>query len=216
MNRLCRRMIRPLSLAFVAGGLVLGQADVASAAPTVTADPSTNLTDGQVIHITVSGFPANDKLAAIQCTSGQAATPAECDTTGVKLEIATDASGSGSFDFAVKGGGPFANDFCDSTHPCAILVSNYARTAHGYVDIQFAGGAPAPTDPGSGSSAPTTSPPGATPAGSTPAATAAATSGNSALANTGIDLRLYLAIVSGLVLLGIVAAMGRHRLLRQR
>jgi hypothetical protein len=204
MNRPCRRIVRPLSLAFVAGGLLLGSADAASADPAVTANPSTNLTDGQVIHITVNGYPANDKLAAIECTSGQATAAAECDTTTVKLEIATDATGSGSFDFAVKGGGAFANDFCDATHPCAILVTNYAKSVFGYVDIQFAGGEPAPTD--------TT----AAPAGSTPAASVAATQGTSAMAETGIDLRLYLGIVCGLALLGVVAAMGRRRLLQQR
>src|SRR5690349_2367129 len=66
------RGVRRRGLALATGslaatvGLVLA-AGPAAAAPSVSASPSSGLSNGDHVSLTISGYPANDSLVALQC-----------------------------------------------------------------------------------------------------------------------------------------------------
>ncbi|TAM93253.1 MAG: hypothetical protein EPN43_01010 [Jatrophihabitans sp.] len=76
------------------GAAVLAFASPAAAAPSLTVTPSTGLTNGQSVTVTLSGFPANaGGINIVQClASGTGA--ADCDVNDAQLGKTADASGS--------------------------------------------------------------------------------------------------------------------------
>src|SRR5450755_2887069 len=79
------------ALLVVVGLGVGGMVGTASAATSMTVTPSTNLTDGQLVHVSISGFPANTAIALVEC--GASAVDANgCDLQTL-LYVTTDANG---------------------------------------------------------------------------------------------------------------------------
>lgn len=84
--------------------LVALVAGPALAGPSITVTPSTGLHGGQVVTVSVNGFPANASLAVIQCSPLVAtAGPSACNTGGVKL-VSTGANGTATTTLAVVTG----------------------------------------------------------------------------------------------------------------
>jgi hypothetical protein len=103
---------------------------VAASAATATASatPSTNLHSGDVVTISVTGFPANSAVSGVQCDervlTGNAG---YCDIANVAI-IMTDAAGAGSAQFTVKAAADFVSangkGVCDARHACELALQS--------------------------------------------------------------------------------------------
>ena len=89
-----KRLVTSIAIgAMMLGSIAtLGVTAASSAGPSMTVTPSTNLTGGQAVTVTASGFGANETLAIIECLA-TATTSADCDTTNYVL-VSSDGSGS--------------------------------------------------------------------------------------------------------------------------
>jgi hypothetical protein len=83
----------------VVGLAVGGMGGVAAAVTTMTVTPSTNLKDGQLVGVSISGFPANTSIAVIECGPG-ATNENGCDPQTLQY-LTTDANGHVSTPFIV-------------------------------------------------------------------------------------------------------------------
>jgi hypothetical protein len=76
----------------VAVGLgVWGMGGTAAAATSLTVGPSTNLVDGQLVFVSISGFPANTSVAVVECGPG-AVDANGCDLSTLQY-LTTDTNG---------------------------------------------------------------------------------------------------------------------------
>jgi hypothetical protein len=84
-------MRRWCAVLVVVGLGVWGMGGIAAAAATLTVTPSTNLVDGQLVSVSISGFPANTAIAVVECG------PSAVDENGCDLRtlqyLTTDANG---------------------------------------------------------------------------------------------------------------------------
>jgi hypothetical protein len=87
------------ALLVVTGLGVAGMGGSASATTSMTVTPSTNLGDGQLVHVSVSGFPANTSIAMVECG------PGSTDANGCDLQtlqyVTTDENGHVAARFVV-------------------------------------------------------------------------------------------------------------------
>lgn len=94
--------------ALLAAGLVTGVQPAAFSAPrvpadapTATANPSSGLSDGQVVQVEASGFAPNETLWVGQCADISPDTSV-CDSEGrPSVSFTTDAGGNGSTSYTV-------------------------------------------------------------------------------------------------------------------
>jgi hypothetical protein len=107
---------------------------LADAAPVAeaTGTPHANLQSGDVITVSVTGFPANAVVAGVQCDERVlTGDPAYCDATNVAV-ITTDATGAGTADFTVKAGADFVSangmGVCDAQHACELALQSQGAT----------------------------------------------------------------------------------------
>jgi len=89
-----KRIVSSIAIgALMLGSVVaFGVTAASSATPSMTVTPSTNLTAGQAVTVTASGFGANETLAIIECLAN-ATSSAGCDTTNYVL-VTSDGSGN--------------------------------------------------------------------------------------------------------------------------
>ena len=128
-NRRGRRVaaLACCALAVTAATVRPAQADVALG--TASATPSDHLVSGQVIEVTVGGFPANATVFGVQCDQRVVSTGdnSYCDTTNVAV-VSTGVDGSGTATFTVKAGEDFASangqGVCDATSPCQLAFKH--------------------------------------------------------------------------------------------
>jgi hypothetical protein len=141
MGGVARRLL-PLSAAVVV--MVVMGAAPAWAAPTVAADPSTDLVSGQTIQVSGSGYSANTSLAILQCAAGANDVFANCSIGGF-VSVTTNASGSFSRAFTVTRalslGGRTVN-CAASPGACIIAVSPFASTYVASTPLSFDPNAP--------------------------------------------------------------------------
>ncbi len=124
------------AMAMVAGGLALfGVASVSAATsytPTITVSPNTDLTNGEQVTITGSGFmPDESSLIAVECIA-TATTAAGCNTTTF-APVGIDSSGnlvSLTFDVAT---GPIGTGTCGTSAADAICAISVGSSATGEV-----------------------------------------------------------------------------------
>jgi hypothetical protein len=107
----------------------------------MSVDPCENLTNGQMVKVSVVGFTAGKTVGINQCSTETDDTGSGCNLEGLKtFEIGAD--GSGSMDYAVIKG-PFGKDnvVCAPPTQCLLSVGELAagdvERADG-VDINFA------------------------------------------------------------------------------
>jgi hypothetical protein len=141
MGGLARRLL-PLSAAVVLM-VVLGAAP-AWAAPTVAANPGTDLVSGQAIQVSGTGYSANASLAVLQCAAGANDVFANCSIGGF-VSVTTDASGSFSTTFTVSRtlslSGRTVN-CAASPGTCIIAVTPFAETYVASTPLSFDPNAP--------------------------------------------------------------------------
>lgn len=107
--------------------LLPAHADVALG--TASATPPDHLASGQVIEVTVGGFPANATVYGVQCDQRVVSTGdnAYCDTTNVAV-VSTGADGSGTATSTVKAGEDFTaangQGVCDATSSCQLAFQH--------------------------------------------------------------------------------------------
>ncbi|MGW0654556.1 enediyne antibiotic chromoprotein [Streptomyces umbrinus] len=97
-----------------------GTSSAVAAAPAISVSPSTNLTDGADITVSVSGFGAGEQIYAAQCAQ-LSETVAVCNLPDA-LELVTDASGNAS-------GATWARKTFEGTAPDGEVVSVDCSTA---------------------------------------------------------------------------------------
>lgn len=86
----------------------------------------TNLTDGQVIIVSWSGFLPGKVVNIMQCTSDVAGGAAACNIAGGSI-LHPDPEGMGSLELIIRTG-PIGNGVCDSANPCTVLVNDAGLT----------------------------------------------------------------------------------------
>jgi hypothetical protein len=98
-----------------AGVAVVGSvaiAAAASAAPDFTPAPNSNLSNGDIVSLTFSGYPASQLMFAVQCNNNTTNNPnlditRDCDPLSLNSEFHSDANGAGVIDdFGVFTGKP--------------------------------------------------------------------------------------------------------------
>ena len=97
------------------------------------------LTDGQVITVTWSGYLPGGTVNIIQCVEGNTSS-AGCNISGGKV-LFPNPLGSGSTELTVRTG-PTGDGVCDRSNPCAIIVNDSGLTEEGSsvrIPITFAG-----------------------------------------------------------------------------
>lgn len=93
------RLRRWIAVFGVVGLVVCGNGADAGAVTSLTVTPSTNLVDGQLVSVSISGFPANTEIAAVQCGPG-AVNANGCDLSTLQY-VTTDANGHVTTAFVV-------------------------------------------------------------------------------------------------------------------
>ncbi len=92
-RRIATLLVATTGLLFVGIGVLPGVEASATTTPTVQAQPSTGVDDGQVITVTGSGFSPNATIVVIECQTGTT-TEAGCD---LSTYIYVTASSAGAF-----------------------------------------------------------------------------------------------------------------------
>jgi len=82
----------------------------------------TNLSDGQVITVSWSGFLPGQVVNILQCTSDTSSGAAGCNISGGRI-LYPDPEGMGSLDLVIRTG-PIGNGVCDSANPCTVVVND--------------------------------------------------------------------------------------------
>lgn len=85
-----------------------------------------NLTDGQVITVTWSGFLPEQVVHVMQCTSNISDGAAACNISGGRL-FYPDPEGMGSLELVIRTG-PIGNGVCDNANPCIVLINDASLT----------------------------------------------------------------------------------------
>jgi hypothetical protein len=130
----------------VVGGVMPMEAGASS--PTLQAQPSTNVADGQVISVSGSGFSPSATIAVIECQSS-ATSETGCDLSTYELVTAS-STGSFSTPFIASrylhlfNPGPVTVD-CAVSGACILAAANYANTAEAAaIPLTFNPSAPPP------------------------------------------------------------------------
>ncbi|MEV6350755.1 enediyne antibiotic chromoprotein [Actinoplanes sp. NPDC051851] len=117
---------------------------LADQAPSVTATPSTGLTDGQTVTVDVTGYPANAGLIAAQCALPESGVQV-CDWADAAF-FAADDNGDGTaslvvrttFDGNTSDGQPYGSIDCSTvTGGCLIGAIDTAYTTETATPISF-------------------------------------------------------------------------------
>jgi hypothetical protein len=113
--------------------------------PTVTVTPSSNLVDGQQVHVTVTGFGQGGKFYLSECASPADANDAGCGN-GLPVQPfgSTDNSGDGSMTFQVRVSAAVLHDDLTDIQPCTdqcVLVATVGiGYGYAYTPLSFADG----------------------------------------------------------------------------
>jgi len=85
-----------------------------------------NLTDGQAITVTWSGFLPEKVVNVMQCSGDASGGAAACNISGGILFYPSP-NGMGSLELVIRTG-PIGNGVCDSAHPCQVIVNDASLT----------------------------------------------------------------------------------------
>lgn len=117
----------------IGASLCLSLAPIAhAAAPAIEVNPATGLTDGQLVAVTGSGFPAAENLAMVQCNAPADPAALSCNYADFASVTADDA-GAFTGSIVVRGafdginpvtGQPAGHVDCASGEACAIAVGS--------------------------------------------------------------------------------------------
>lgn len=144
-------------ITMVLGGFVTVGVTVASAAgPAITVTPNTNLTNGQSVSVSGSGYAPGLTLYAIECLA-TATSITGCDTSTATI-VKESATGTFTQAFAVVTG-TVGSGTCGTTSTdltCIVEVADQAQTNSANAPITFAGTSTATTTT---TTVPTTPPP---------------------------------------------------------
>jgi hypothetical protein len=107
----------------------------------LTVTPDTGLTNGQVVQVVGTGYPAGKTEGILECADkGTNTGQGDCDLKTIKTGTVT-AAGTVTFSFAVEKG-PFGgnNIVCSAAQKCLLDVNDLSATptAEASMDISFA------------------------------------------------------------------------------
>jgi hypothetical protein len=112
---------------------------------TVTVEPSMELTDGQTVTVTWSGFTPDSSVTVIQCADAGGLRSETCNTADAKFELPAGPEGTGSTELVVHTGpiGPEGRCDADENNACVIAANeNLQDGVTATAPIRFAAGAP--------------------------------------------------------------------------
>ena len=142
------RAVGVLCLLALSSVFVVASATPASAAVTVTVDPSTGLADGQAVTITGTGFSPNASVGAAECSAavGQSRSTNDCDLTNAPI-VQADSSGTAVIHLRAKRTITTPNsgevDCVTAAQPCIIGMGDTSDL----MNPEKTGGAPITFDP---------------------------------------------------------------------
>jgi hypothetical protein len=120
----------------------------ATTSPSIQAQPSTNVADGQVISVTGAGFTPSAMIAVIECQTG-ATSESGCDLSTYEL-VSASATGSFSTPFIAERYLHLSNPSptmidCAVSGACILVAANYANTSEAAaIPLMFDPSAPPP------------------------------------------------------------------------
>jgi len=136
--------------------------------PAATVTPHTNLTDGQSVAISASGFPADRTLQVEECAGTTANPPTDntaCD--GITLDSSTGTDSQGNYDnpaytvYLRPNSLPSpATISCDASHACVLFIGvdqNNLSQPHAFADLSFSAATTTTSATTTTTSSPTTS-----------------------------------------------------------
>jgi hypothetical protein len=130
------RMRRYGAVLLVVGLGVGGMGGTAVAATTLTVTPSTDLVDGQLVSVSISGFPATTSIGVVECALG-AVNANGCDLRTLQYPT-TDANGHVVTPFIVGAKLSTANGPVDCrTTACSIGAGTFDQSATAGAPITF-------------------------------------------------------------------------------
>ena len=120
----------------VVGLGVSGMGGIAAGATALTVTPSTNLVDGQLVSVSISGFPANTAIAVVECGPG-AVDANGCDLRTLQY-VTTDANGHVVTPFVVAAVlSPFNGSVDCRTAVCTVGAGTFDVSATAGASIAF-------------------------------------------------------------------------------
>jgi len=120
----------------------------AAAAVTGSVTPNSGLHDGDTVHVTADGLPANTPIQVLECEQN-AQSSAQCEGNTTDVSISSDSNGhydNPNYSVYVLPGPTIgiSSIHCDGTHPCALYVgtdyNNLQSSPHVLLNISFAAG----------------------------------------------------------------------------
>jgi hypothetical protein len=130
------RMRRWGAVLLVVGLGVWGMGGSAGAATSLTVTPSTNLVDGRLVSVSISGFPANTSIGVVECVLG-AVNANGCDLRTLRY-VTTNANGHVLAPFIVGAKLSTANGPGDCrTTACSIGAGTFDQSATAGAPITF-------------------------------------------------------------------------------
>ena len=125
----------------VVGLVVCATSTGAAAAGSLAVTPSTNLVDGQLVSLSIGGFPANTQIGVLECVLGTANANG-CDLNTLQY-VTTDASGHVSAPFIVTAALSTANGHVDCrAASCSIGAGTFDQSTTAGHAISFKPTAP--------------------------------------------------------------------------
>lgn len=115
----------------------------------IDVEPSTGVTDGEAVVVTVTGFPPNAGLTATLCAPPRGYDTRRCAAEGATDGFRADAGGSGRTSLVVRSG-PLGTDrvMCGPRDPCGVaVVTDDGFEAAPVVPLGFSRGPGAGYDP---------------------------------------------------------------------
>lgn len=107
--------------------------------PKVLVTPSTNLTNGEMVEVSVTGFGKGGKFFLSECASAADANPLGCGPQlAAQPSGTTDTSGTGSYGFTVSSTAPNNPYDTSSTLPCTDQCVIVATLGGHYADSSIA------------------------------------------------------------------------------
>ena len=230
-----KRLAMGVAVPLIGVGAVFAMSSPSSAATSVTVTPNTNITPGQTLSVTASGFTPKATLAIVEC-SPRATLPGvnqqnECDIGGAVIVAASSTGTLGPTAFKVPS--PFsATDklaVCPPTGTpvsyCGVAVANISNTKENGFEAVIYAGQPLPTTTTTAPGQTTTTAVGQTTTTSAPVATTAptttpttskvlattATSGTLPVTGSGRRLLGMAVLGVGFVILGFALTAGGRR-----
>ncbi len=142
MRRARRGVATAVALGAMVGGMFVATATAAATtySPKISVTPHTNLADGEIVHVSGSGFPDSVTLGVAECAAGGPVAVSDCDISTAQL-LKSSSTGTFAISYYVDRYitvGRKSID-CATKDSCNLAAATYPRvtTAHAGESLEF-------------------------------------------------------------------------------